>query len=45
LTFITLNKQLQTADKGWLSSSGVGQGASNSLLLKHQLVVKCYTGP
>jgi len=25
-----LNKQLQTGDKGWSSSSGVGQGADNS---------------
>jgi hypothetical protein len=26
-----LNKQLQTADKGWTSSLGVGRGANNSL--------------
>jgi hypothetical protein len=26
----TLNKQSQTADKGWSSSLGVGQGANNS---------------
>ena len=25
-----LNKQSQTADKGWSSSFGVGQGANNS---------------
>ena len=27
-----LNKQSQTADKGWPSSLGVGRGANNSLL-------------
>jgi hypothetical protein len=27
-----LNKQLRTADKGWSSSFGVGQGANNSSL-------------
>jgi hypothetical protein len=27
-----LNKQSQTADKGWSSNLGVGRGANNSLL-------------
>jgi hypothetical protein len=27
-----LNKQLQTADKGWFSSLGVGRGAKNPSL-------------
>ena len=33
-----LNKQLRTADKGWFSNLGVGQGASNSSLLKYILL-------
>ena len=33
-----LNKQSQTADKGWSSSLGVGQGANNFSLLKHILL-------
>jgi len=33
-----LNKQSRTADKGWSSSLGVGQGANSSSTLKHILL-------
>jgi len=33
-----LNKQSQTADKGWFSSLRVGQGSKNSSLLKRILL-------
>jgi hypothetical protein len=35
-----LNKQSMTADKGWPSSLGVGQGASNSSLYKLDVLSK-----
>jgi hypothetical protein len=40
-----LNKQRQTADKGWSYSLGVRHGTKNSSPLKNNLVTKCYTGP
>jgi len=34
----TLNKQLQTAEKGWSSSLGDGRGANSSSPLKDSLL-------
>jgi hypothetical protein len=39
-----LNKQLQTADKGWSTSLEVGRGSSNLSPLKNKLVTKCHIG-
>jgi hypothetical protein len=42
-----LNKQSQTADKGWSSSlgRGIGMGPATPQHKKKPLVTKCYTGP
>jgi hypothetical protein len=39
-----LNKQLQTASKGWFISLGVRCGTVNSSLKKNKLVLKCHKG-
>jgi len=42
--FLPLRSKFSTADKGWSSSFGVGQGANSASTLRNH-VMKCYTGP